>query len=806
MKEGIENMQDFEKLGVFYLGCLYDIRNKAQLEDLLLYDSKDLVTHAICIGMTGSGKTGLCVSLIEEAAIDGIPTIAIDPKGDITNLLLTFPELRREDFAPWINEEDAIKKGLSTEDYAEQQAALWRNGLLKWGQDGKRIQRLHESADFVIYTPGSNSGVPISILKSFAAPPPGIREDNELLQERITTTVTSLLGLLGINADPIRSREHILISTILAAAWQQGEDLDIGRLIQRIQTPPMTRIGMLDIESFYPSKDRFELAMQLNNLLAAPGFSLWLEGEPLDIARLLYSANGKPKVSIFYTAHLNDAQRMFFTSLLLNQIVGWMRTQSGTTSLRSILYIDEVFGYLPPLANPPSKTPLLTLLKQARAFGLGIVLATQNPVDLDYKAISNAGTWFLGRLQTERDKARVMDGLEGASLSGQKQFNRQNMEQMLSALGNRVFLMNNVHEDAPAVFETRWALSYLRGPLTREQIKVLVEPLKNQQKAAAALQPEIASSMTPVVSSMSVKGTPLIPSIPPDIPQYFLQTTQNVSQNQTDVYHPYIIGAAQVRFTNAKTKIDQTKDVVFLTPVTDDPIPVIWDNSQQTNMKISDLQKTRLENVLYADLPSAALKAKNYSMWETDFTNWLFRIQKLELMRSGTLNISSMAGETERDFRIRLQQIAREKRDEEVNTLREKYSQKYAKIDDRLRRAQMDVQEHEAQIKDQKYQTAISIGTTLLGGFLGRKTLGGVSKTSRDMSRSMKKKRESEYARENLQSLQQEKQRLESQFQAEVNMLDAKINPITENLESIMITPSKTNILVRFVALVWKPN
>jgi hypothetical protein len=496
---------------------------------------------------------------------------------------------------------------------------------------------------------------------------------------------------------------------------------------------------------------------------------------------------------------------MFFTSLLLNQIVGWMRTQSGTTSLRSILYIDEVFGYLPPLANPPSKTPLLTLLKQARAFGLGIVLATQNPVDLDYKAISNAGTWFLGRLQTERDKARVMDGLEGASLSGQKQFNRQNMEQMLSALGNRVFLMNNVHEDAPTIFETRWALSYLRGPLTREQIKVLVEPLKNQQKAAA-LQPEIASSVTPMVSSMSVKGMSLIPSIPPDIPQYFLQAIQNGSQNQTVVYHPYIVGAAQVRFTNAKTKIDQTKDIVFFTPVTDDPIPVNWDSSQQTNMKISDLQKTRLENVLYADLPSAALKAKNYSMWETDFTNWLFRTQKLELMRSGTLNISSMTGETERDFRIRLQQIAREKRDEEVNTLREKYSQKYAKIDDRLRRAQMDVQEHEAQIKDQKYQTAISIGTTLLGGFLGRKNLGGVSKTSRDMSRSMKKKRESEYARENLQSLQQEKQRLESQFQAEVNMLDAKINPITENLESIMITPSKTNILVRFVALVWKPN
>lgn len=803
MQEGFENMQDFEKLGVLYLGRLYDIQNKSQLEDLLLYDSKDLVTHAICIGMTGSGKTGLCVSLIEEAAIDGIPTIAIDPKGDITNLLLTFPELKPQDFAPWINQEDALKKGLSTNDYAEQQAALWRNGLFKWGQDGNRIQRLHDSADFAIYTPGSNAGLSISILKSFAAPPLGVRDDNELLQERITTTVTSLLGLLGIDADPIRSREHILISTILAASWQQGQDLDIGQLIQRIQTPPMTRIGMLDIESFYPSKDRFELVMQLNNLLASPGFSLWLEGEPLDIPRLLYSANGKPKVSIFYTAHLNDAQRMFFTSLLLNQIVGWMRTQSGTTSLRSILYIDEVFGYLPPIANPPSKTPLLTLLKQARAFGLGIVLATQNPVDLDYKAISNAGTWFLGRLQTERDKARVMDGLEGASFSGQKQFDRQNIEKMLSALGNRVFLMNNVHDDAPVLFETRWAMSYLRGPLTREQIKVLVEPLKIQQKKTEPLQPELASPSIPTMPSLSLKGISQIPSTPPDVPQYFLPATQNQSENKNVVYQPYIIGAVQVRFINAKTKIDQTRDTVFFTPVTDDPIPVNWDNSNQTNIKISDLQKTTLENVSYANLPSAALKAKNYNLWEKDFENWLFRTQKLELLRSKNLNVSSMTGETERDFRIRLQQIAREKRDQEVNSLREKYAQKYTKIDERLRRAQMDVQEHEAQIRDQKYQTAISLGTTLLGGFLGRRTSGGITKTTRDMNRGMKKKRETEYAKENLQSLQQEKQRLEAQFQAEVNTLDVKINPITENLESIVITPSKTNISVRLVALVW---
>jgi len=798
-------MQDFEKLGVFYLGRQYDIKNKSQMEDLLLYDSKDLVTHAICIGMTGSGKTGLCISLIEEAAIDGIPTIAIDPKGDITNLLLTFPDLKSQDFTPWINEEDAIKKGLSTQDYAEQQAALWRNGLLKWGQDGKRIQRLHESADFTIYTPGSNSGLPISILKSFAAPPLEITDDNELLQERITTTVTSLLGLLGINADPIRSKEHILISTILLYSWKQGKDLDLGILIQQIQNPPMTRIGILDIESFYPSKDRFELAMQLNNLLAAPGFSLWLEGEPLDIPNLLYSSNGKPKVSIIYTAHLNDAQRMFFTSLLLNQIVGWMRTQSGTTSLRSILYIDEVFGYLPPLANPPSKTPLLTLLKQARAFGLGIVLSTQNPVDLDYKAISNAGTWFLGRLQTERDKARLMDGLDGASISGQTQFNRKNLEQILSSLGNRVFLMNNVHEDSPVTFETRWALSYLRGPLTREQIKILVEPLKNKQKKAIPIQEKNITQESPV-TSIPLKNISQRPSLPPEVPQYFLQTNQNQINNQNLVYQPYIIGAAEIRFTNTKNKINQTKYIIAQTPITNNLIPVNWDDSKKLNINISQLQKTPHVNISYADLPSAAFNAKNYNNWKTDFINWLSRTQQIELFKSQNYNLTSTVGETETDFRIRLQQISREKRDQEVNTLRQKYSTKYIRIEEKLRKAQMNVQEHEAQVRDQKYHTAISLGSTVLGGFLGRKTLGGFTKTTRDITRSGKEKREHEQSRQNLQAIREEKERLESEFQNEINMLEAKTESLTENLENIIITPTKTNIIVRFVGLIWSPN
>jgi len=797
-------MQDFDKLGVFYLGRLYNPSSKTQLEDLLLYDSKDLVTHAVCIGMTGSGKTGLCISLIEEAALDGVPAIVIDPKGDITNLLLTFPNLESKDFEPWINEEDALKKGLSTQDFASQQADLWRNGLLKWGQDGKRIQRLRETADFVIYTPGSSAGLPVSILKSFSAPQLEIRQDSELLQESINTTVTSLLSLLGVVADPIRSKEHILLSTIFAEAWQRGEDLDLGRLIQLIQSPPMTRIGVLDVESFYPSKERFGLAMQLNNLLAAPGFNLWLEGDALSIDGLLHSRSGKPKVSIFYIAHLNDAQRMFFVSLLLNQLVGWMRTQSGTTSLRSILYIDEVFGYLPPVANPPSKPPLLTLLKQARAFGLGVMLATQNPIDLDYKALSNAGTWFLGRLQTERDKERVLEGLEGATISNQQQFNRRAFDQILAGLGNRIFLMNDVHEDAPVVFETRWAMSYLRGPLTREQIKILVEPLRKQQvtPVSSTSPPSVVPAISSVAPATLARNIAR-PMIPPDVREYFMPLDLSAPKTDDTAYRPMIVGAAQVCFSNPKAKVDIVKEQVFLTPVSDSPIPVNWNDSKEVNVKVTDLKNVPSGDFAYSDLPSAVLKAKNYASWAKDFEDWLSRTQKLELFRSAYLNEVSRPGETERDFRIRLQQTAREKRDQQVEKLREKYSSTFSRIDERLRKAQMVLEEQKAQAKSQKYQTVVSIGETLLGSLWGRKSSTRATRTAREIARNRKESRDRENAEENSKALQQERARLDAQFKSEVSQMEAKADMLAETLESLIITPSKSDITVRLLALAW---
>jgi hypothetical protein len=812
-------MEDYEKLGAFYLGRPYDLKEKQRKDGILLYDSKDLLTHAVCVGMTGSGKTGLCIALLEEAAIDGIPAIIIDPKGDLGNLLLTFPDLKPENFAPWVNEEDAQKKNLSVADYAAQQAELWKKGLADWGQDAMRIKRLRDAADFRIYTPGSNSGIPVSILKSFAAPPEAIREDPELMTERVNTTVTSLLGLLEIDADPIKSREHILISMILNSSWMIGKDLDIAGLIQQIESPPMAKVGVKDIESFYPFKDRQELSISLNNLLAAPGFSSWMEGEPLDIQQILHTAEGKPRLSIFSIAHLNDAQRMFFVALLLNQTLGWMRTQSGTTSLRAILYMDEIFGYFPPTANPPSKVPLLTLLKQGRAFGLGVVLVTQNPVDLDYKGLSNAGTWFIGRLQTERDKARMLEGLEGIAGGTGMKFDRNQMEQTLAGLGNRIFLMNNVHENGPEIFESRWDMSYLRGPLTRSQIKSLMEPVKAQTSAseipkvigAAAIQSANTSPAT--TSAADANATPAAasqrPSLPPGISQYFIPVRGNASQGSSLVYHPALLGVAEVGYSDSKT-IDMSQHLALLTPITNGPIPVDWGQGAAIDLPVEDLEGSPETGAQFAELPSGASKAKSYDSWQKDLAAWIYRNQKLELLESPELEVASNPGESERDFRVRLQQRAREQRDETAEKLRQKYAPKIAALEEKSRRAQQAVDREAEQAKGQKLQTAISFGATLLSSFMGRKavsltTLGRATTAARSVGRSMKEAEDVGRAQETVAAINEQMAALDAQFKAETADLEKSIDPQTEPLEKISLKPKKSNISVKLLTLAWAP-
>ena len=789
-------MQDFEKLGVFYLGKPVDQATKNEEETPLLYQSKDLMTHAVCVGMTGSGKTGLCIGLLEEAAIDAIPAIAIDPKGDIANLLLTFPELRLEDFKPWVSESEAATKGMSLDEFAQRQAELWRRGLAEFGQDGARIERLKKAADVVIYTPGSEAGRSISILKSFAAPSANVLSDAETTRDLISATATSLLALIGIEADPLQSREHVLLSNIFEANWRQERNLDLPGIIAQIQKPPFQKAGVMDLETFYPAKDRFGLAMSFNNLLASPGFQAWLTGDPLDISQMLYTAEGKPRISILSIAHLSDAERMFFVSLLLNQVLSWVRTQPGTTSLRALLYMDEIFGYFPPVANPPSKKPLLTLLKQARAYGLGIVLATQNPVDLDYKGLSNTGTWFIGRLQTERDKMRVMEGLEGAATEAHVKFDRQAMEQLIAGLGNRVFLLNSVHEDRPQLFKTRWTLSYLSGPITRDQIRVLMEGKKEVDGAVPSKAAAHENAPAKPV---------LAPVLPPDVPCYFLPV-ENASATR---YHSVVIGAAKLQFVDEKRGLEESKVGLWATPLQDGPVAVDWTGAEETDLSLDELEKSAEAGIEFSDLPAEASKAKNYATWTRSFTNWLFQTQQITVFKSPSLGQVSQPRESERDFRIRLQQAAREERDRLAEALTQKYAPKLTALAERKRRAEMATEQKKSQQNQAFLQTAVTVGTGLLGAFLGRKaisatTVSRAATAARQAGRSWQQTQGVEQAHENVQQIEQQTTELQSQFEAELAAQQAKVDPASEQFETVNIRLKKTNIEVQLVALAWK--
>ena len=801
-------MTDFEKLGVFYLGRPYDVTRGKSSDGFLLYDARDLVTHALCVGMTGSGKTGLCICLLEEAALDGIPAIAIDPKGDLSNLLLTFPDLKPDDFRPWVNEDDARTKGLSPEQYAQQQAEVWQKGLAAWGQDGERIRRLRAASEFAIYTPGSTAGIPLSIVASFAAPPAAIRDDAELLGERVGTTATSLLTLLGVDADPIQSREHILLATVLDAAWRAGRDLDLVGLIEQIQSPPVERIGVMDLETFYPARDRFDLAMRVNNLLAAPGFASWLSGEPLDVDRLLYTPEGKPRVAVMYIAHLSDVERMFFVSLLLNQVLGWMRAQSGTTSLRAILYMDEIFGFFPPVAAPPSKRPLLTLLKQARAFGLGVVLATQNPVDLDYKGLANAGTWLIGRLQTERDKARVLEGLEGASV-GTSGFDRAAMDTMLAGLKSRVFLMHNVHEDAPVVFETRWAMSYLRGPLTREQIKTLTGGAPATAGGGRQEAQEAPRSRTTISQALPARTRPVLP---PEVPEHFLPIRSPMTPDGGFTYVPALYGTATVHFADDKRKIDLSRTVTVVAPLREGAVPVDWAAAEEVNLQPADLEsEPAAPHAAFGDLPAAAAKPKSYEAWAKEFARWLYQNQTLTLLRSATAGVLSQPQETERDFRIRLADALRERRNAEAERLREKYAPKIAALTERIRRAEQAVAREQEQARQQRVQTAVSLGATLLGAFVGRKavsatTLGRATTAARGVGRSAKEAQDIGRAEETVGVLQAQLADLEAQFKAEAGQVAEGSGAQTETLEPVPLKPKRGQIAVTLISLAWAPK
>ncbi|MFM8494129.1 MAG: helicase HerA domain-containing protein [Planctomycetia bacterium] len=794
---------DIEGLGVFYLGTKVDSQAGKGGREPLLVDARRFTTHAVCVGMTGSGKTGLLIDLVEEAALDGIPTLVIDPKGDLANILLAFPDLAPADFLPWVEADAAKREGITLEALAERTAKKWKDGLAASGQTPERVARLKAAVDMAVYTPGSRAGRPLAMLESLEAPSAAVLDDPEARRERIESLVSGILALAGIDAEPGRSKEHVLVSAIVDALWKSGQRVDFGTLVRAIPAPPVERVGFLDLENFFPAGERFQLASRLNTVAAAPGFEAWLAGEPLDVGRLLWTAEGKPRVSVVSIAHLNDAQRMAFVTLLAGQTVSWMRSQGGTSSLKALFLMDEVFGYVPPTANPPSKGPILTLLKQARAFGLGVVLATQNPVDLDYKGLSNAGIWFLGRLQTARDKARVLDGLEGAASSAGRSFDRSRLDKLLSGLEQRMFLLHSVHDDEETVFQTRWTLAYLRGPLLREEIKRLTA-------GAAASAPETTAPAVMVERHESglLPGGPR-PILPPGVREVFLAPKRPVSPDAAVFYEPAILGRARVRYAKAAARVDVDRETICLAPASDSVGESAWEAAEALPEPPEVEPAPRTGS--FARLPAPLAGPKGYAALATALKGHLARTSKLVVYAAPVLDAVSRPGESQAEFRLRIAQSAREYRDRELDAVRGRYAAKIAALADKIERARQKVEREKAEAKNQSLQTYVSIGSAVLGALLGRKmasstTIGKAATSMRSASRAARQQADVAHAEESLTTLEERRQALEDEVAEELERIRVDADPDRIDLETIEIPARKTDIAVEDVVLAWVPT
>jgi len=828
----------------FYIGRKHDQDTGTTSDDAYVYDPDDLTTHAVVVGMTGSGKTGLCLDIMEEAALNNLPAILIDPKGDITNLLLHFPELLPEDFKPWINKDDARRDGKTVDQAAADTAGMWKEGLQGWGIESDRIQQLKDSVDRTIYTPGSTSGTPISILASLKAPAADWESNKEVMLEQIEGTVTALLSLIGSNdIDPVSDPEHILLSKIIADSWAAGKDVDMGELIMQTQNPPFEKLGFFSVDQFFPAKDRMALAMKLNSIVAAPSFQPWISGEPLDIESMLYTPDGKPRHSIFYIAHLSETERMFIVTLLYSAIETWMRTQSGTTSLRALVYFDEIFGYLPPTANPPSKKPMLRMLKQARAFGVGMVVATQNPVDIDYKALSNAGTWFVGRLQTERDKERLLDGLQGAA---EGDFDRSTADSMLSGLGKRVFLINNVHaRSGPELFQTRWAMNYLAGPITRNQLadlnalaggtrKQTAAKKKTARKASASKDTAAVAedAGAPAAKPAKPKKSPLDKytvtrgAVHEDVDEYFLPRRFSLSKalqrrSRTGeaeeaemiglVYLPSLLLQVDVLYTDRKGSFSEHKRYASLLTGAPKKGAIRFEKYIIDPVDPDDLESEAEGDGRFGDLDPVFQSARKLSPISKKYIDFIYRSAELPLFENEKLKMLSYPNESLEEFKARCEDAADELEDEEVEKIQARYEKQLDRLQDKLRKEERDLSEDEARLSALKMETMVNYAQTL--GNLASNFFGGGRRRSSRLSSSLSKRRQQASAKaqveesiEEIAELRRDLEELAREHEEELIEIDEKWAEVVADCIEVSVSPMKKNIEVELFGVAWHPH
>lgn len=786
---------NFEKMDLFYLGRELDTGGTTIKQLPMLYKNKNLTTHAAIIGMTGSGKTGLGICMLEEAALDGIPAIIIDPKGDMANLLLTFPDLDPADFLPWIDASKAGQKGVTPKELARQTAETWRKGIESWGQNRDRIARLRENADLSVYTPGSTAGRAISVLGGLEVPDSSVLEDNDTFSSLINSSVSSILGLIGIDADPLKSREHILLSSILLHHWRKQNSLSLETLIGNVVKPPLERIGVFPLESFYPMAERMELAMQLNNIIASPAFKGWLEGEPLTVEDILYTELGKPRLTIFSVAHLSEPERMFFVTMLLGRLISWMRRQEGSSGLRCLLYMDEIFGYFPPTANPPSKKPMLLLLKQARAYGLGVILATQNPVDLDYKGLANVGTWFIGRLQTRQDQDKVLSGIA----DGAEKDNNTRIRQLLANLKSRQFLMRSVHVDETVLFETRWCLSYLKGPISLNEIGRLtsmpeIEDEKKEQVSAGLPEMGKKGEVTehPPILPDTVRQCYILPPVPVDSPTYI----------------PWFAGSASVRLYNKARGIDEVRPVSLRLAAGNGEIQ--WARAVENPYGDNESSTVPPRNAKYF-MPSGTLRAAGQMKeYEKKLGDFLYRNETMHLYRVPALKLESQPGETKNQFQMRLADVLREQREEDGKKVEEDFRKKRDTLERQLDRALDKVEKEKSDVTARGMDTALSFGVAIFGAIFGRRgySVTNASRSAqgvRNAGRLMREKQDVQRAEDDVRQIQSDIDALALEFQNVMAESAARFSPDNFPVEDFFITPRRADIFNVQVYLQWEP-
>lgn len=775
----------------FFLGRIYDLKKSEITTGDLYYDPADLVTHALVTGMTGSGKTGLCIGLIEEAALQGIPAILIDPKGDLTNLMLTFPDLLPADFEPWIDANNARRENKTTGEVAESTASSWKKGLADWGLGGKNLSQLKNAVERVVYTPGSSTGQPVSIMASFDAPDMDWDENEEVLREKISATVTALLTLVGMkDIDPLRSREHILLSNIIENNWRKSAHLDLTSLILQTQDPPFETLGAFSLNNFFPKKDRGALAILLNNFLASPTFQSWIDGVPLDIQTMLYTPEGKPRHGIFYLAHLGDAERMFFITLLYSAVESWMRKQRGTGDLRALVYFDEIHGYLPPVANPPSKPLIIRLLKTARAFGVGLVLTTQNPVDVDYKALSNAGTWMIGRLQTDQDKQRLLDGLESAAGG----VPRGEYDRLISTLGKRVFLYHNVHEKKPSIFHTRWAMSYLAGPLTVTQI-----PLLNEVFGMKADIGEPSHKTSIPIATVREKGTPSRskPEIH-GINEYFADVSKD---SRSDSCIPTLLASAEVRYLKSKPSVDFLRSV---TVIVEDPRETgqMWEDFIQEDFDTGGLLKRPQSGMKFESLPEFMNQPAWMSSQEREFEHWIYETDVVSLRSSSTLGVTVGPETSEAQFLELCRSAAERKADLESAKLASKYATKKSSLEKKISSQELKVEKYKKEMASRGLDTALNVGGKVLDVLAGRKVRLSSSVSKGRMTADARGRLKE--AEEILENYQEELANLDIAMEDEKQALVDRWVAEAENVTEVKMTPTKQNIRITHFGILWK--